>query len=363
MNPAADDPLFRPIDADDFRTNGAAATEYKNLTHGLVRITFNLPANVKLIDPATNAPSAETFVDLWRSVPSVNNVNVSGPDGVNPTWPPPIPPAFLPRASDGSQNGPNGRGGYQLDARIDTLQNQALGAFRGHAGAQVDPSIAMLNNLAAYQSAQVSPPEPALDALEQQGKAVFTRACGQCHGGAGLATPVIQVPAIVRYSDIASACPRPVDSPTWCVAGGGTAPCPPRFTFAACPSVAEVPGLAPRTYEITLSDGTTVRRTTSDPGRTILTGFVGSPGTPGAIDDWQKLDNAPLRGISKTAPYFHNNSAATLSDVVDHYDAFFKRVVTLNPAAAILTTGPGMGQDRPFTAAERPALLAYLQKL
>ncbi len=33
-----------------------------------------------------------------------------------------------------------------------------------------------------------------------------------------------------------------------------------------------------------------------------------------------------LRGISKTAPYFHNNSAATLEEMVDHYIEFFKRV-------------------------------------
>src|SRR6185369_1906419 len=74
FDPNADDPLFRPIDADDFRTNGE------------VRVTFALPANVKLIDPATNAPSAETFVDVWRSVPTVNDVKLTGPDGENP-WP------------------------------------------------------------------------------------------------------------------------------------------------------------------------------------------------------------------------------------------------------------------------------------
>ena len=42
-NPDADDPLFRPIDADDFRTNGDSAHDFSNLRqNGLVRIT--LPA-------------------------------------------------------------------------------------------------------------------------------------------------------------------------------------------------------------------------------------------------------------------------------------------------------------------------------
>jgi hypothetical protein len=33
-NPAADDPLFRPIDADDFRVNGEAASDYSTLRAG-----------------------------------------------------------------------------------------------------------------------------------------------------------------------------------------------------------------------------------------------------------------------------------------------------------------------------------------
>jgi hypothetical protein len=86
-NPRADDPLFRPVDADDFRTNGAAAADFSNLReNGLIRITFTLPPNIKLIDPVTNAPSTETEVDVWRAVPSVNNVKLTGPDGLNP-WP------------------------------------------------------------------------------------------------------------------------------------------------------------------------------------------------------------------------------------------------------------------------------------
>src|SRR5687767_3963882 len=54
-NPDADDPLFRPIDADDFRTNGELANDYSNLReNALVRITMPLPPNIAVIDPATN---------------------------------------------------------------------------------------------------------------------------------------------------------------------------------------------------------------------------------------------------------------------------------------------------------------------
>jgi hypothetical protein len=105
-NPDADDPLFRPIDADDFRINGDNASDFSNLRqNGLVRITLPLPPNIRLIDPATNLPSSETEVDVWRAVPTVNDVALTGPDdGI--LWP----------------RGPNERGGYQLDGRFGTLQ-------------------------------------------------------------------------------------------------------------------------------------------------------------------------------------------------------------------------------------------------
>ncbi len=61
-----------------------------------------------------------------------------------------------------------------------------------------------------------------------------------------------------------------------------------------------------RTYRITRVDGTFQFATTSDPGRLLLTG---QPTDLGVMDVTQ------LRGISKTAPYFHNNSAATLEEV------------------------------------------------
>jgi cytochrome c peroxidase len=347
-NPDADDPLFRPVDADDFRINGENARDFRNLReNGLVRITFPLPSNMKLIDPATNAPSGETSVDVWRSVPSVNNVALTGPDDVNP-WP----------------RGPNQFGGYQLDARIATLQEQALGALTNHAEIHDAPPPQLLDDLSAFQrvlftnhrvralsdavregTSPLPDPDPPLDELEQAGKVVFVRACSQCHGGPGQSTA--QAP-VIRFHDIASQCPRPVDTVT-----------PARFVFAACPQ-----RLArnARTYEITLANGTRIRRTSSDPGRALLTGFVG--GLP-AQDDWNKLDIPGLRGISKTAPYFHNNSAATLEDVVDHYMEFFKRVQA-NAAPGVIppaVSTDGVHFDRRPTPEERDALLAYLRKL
>jgi len=347
-HPDADDPLFRQIDADDFRTAGEDASDFSNLRqNALVRITFPLPSNITLIDPVTNVPSAETFVDLWRSVPTVNDVALTGPDDVNP-WP----------------RGPNEFGGYQLDARVTTLQEEALGALTNHAQIQNAPPPELLDDLSSFQrvlftnqrvraladairegTTPLPDPDPALNTLEEAGKVVFVRACTQCHGGPAQSNS--PAPA-VRFHDIGTQCPHPVDSVT-----------PARFAFTPC-----LPQLArnTRTYEITLANGTKIRRTSSDPGRALLTGFVG--GVP-AQDDWNKLDMPAMRGIRKTAPYFHNNSAATLEEVLDHYTEFFKRVrANIAPGVVppVLSTD-GVNFDRPPTPEEREALLAYLRKL
>lgn len=357
-NKNADDPLFRPVDADDFRINGDNAIDFSNLVeNGLIRITMPLPLNVKLIDPITGQPSEETSVDLWRAVMPVLNVAITGPDGVAPIWPP------APRVPIMGQdpNGPNRQGGYQHDARFGTLQEQARGALFAHAQVSVEPPARMLDDLAAFQQTLFSSPgvellanailsgstpfpdpDPELDELEQQGKVVFNRACAQCHGGklhpsgsTGETTTFVR--PIVRYHGIQTACPRP--------ATDGYAPCPDRLARNA------------RTYRITRADGTFQFVTTSDPGRLLLTGQPA---------DLFVMDVTQLRGISKTAPYFHNNSAATLEEVVDHYVAFFARAARLNPPPNLppFLSSNGLVVDRAFvTADERAGLLAYLRKL
>jgi cytochrome c peroxidase len=359
FNPNADDPLFRPVDADDFRTNGEHAHDFSNLRqNGLIRITFDLPPNIWLIDPATNLPSDETEVDVWRMVPTVNDVKLTGDDAHNP-WP----------------RNPNPTGGYQLDGRFADLQEQALRALQAHAQVQNTPPQQLLNDLASFQrvlftnhrvralsdaiSEGVSPlpdPDPALDELETQGKAVFERACSVCHGGPGQSTTPFP---IVRYHDILTQCPRPPQNPLFAFK-----PCPTRLARNA------------RTYEIVLSEdtilpggvvklkGDRVLRTSSDPGRALTTGHVGGPAPP--FDDWNKFDVPGLRGIRNTAPYFHNNSADTLEEVVDHYIELFRFIKAVAvpgvPPPAVASTN-GKDFNRIPLPEERAALLAYLRKL
>jgi cytochrome c peroxidase len=357
-NKNADDPLFLPVDADDFRINGDNAIDFSNLVeNGLIRVTMPLPLNVKLLDTVTGQPTEETSVDLWRAVMPVFNVAITGPDGVLPIWPPGAP---RPPIMGQDPNGPNRQGGYQHDARFGTLREQARGALFAHAEVTEEPSARMLDDLAAFQQTLFSSPgvellahailsgstpfpdpDPELDELEQQGKVVFNRACAQCHGGklhpSGSTGETTFVRPIVRYHGIGTACPRP--------ATDGFAPCPDRLARNA------------RAYRITRADGTFQFVTTSDPGRLLLTGQPA---------DLFVMDVTQLRGISRTAPYFHNNSAATLEEVINHYDALFRRAARLNPPPNLppFLSSNGLVVNRGFVATdERAALLAYLRKL
>lgn len=85
---------------------------------------------------------------------------------------------------------------------------------------------------------------------------------------------------------------------------------------------------------ITLENNTTheVKKTT-DPGRALITGLWKDVG---------RLKGPILRGLPSRAPYFHNGSAQSLSDVVDFYDKRFN-----------------VG----FTAQEKSDLIAFLSTL
>jgi cytochrome c peroxidase len=72
---------------------------------------------------------------------------------------------------------------------------------------------------------------------------------------------------------------------------------------------------------------------TTDPGRALVSG---------RWSDIGKMKGPILRGLAARAPYFHNGSAATLSDVLDFYDTRFN-----------------IG----FTAREKSDLIAFLQSL
>ena len=61
-----------------------------------------------------------------------------------------------------------------------------------------------------------------------------------------------------------------------------------------------------------------------DPGRALITGRTSTP------DNLNAFKIPTLWGVARTAPYFHDNSAKTLEDVMKHYQKFF--AIITNPA-------------------------------
>ena len=67
-----------------------------------------------------------------------------------------------------------------------------------------------------------------------------------------------------------------------------------------------------------------------------------------------------------SAPFHSSNSRSSLEDVLDHYEAFFRRVARVNrpPRWPAIISSDGVTIDRGFIAPdERAPLLAYLRKL
>jgi cytochrome c peroxidase len=95
-------------------------------------------------------------------------------------------------------------------------------------------------------------------------------------------------------------------------------------------------------------DGTTSHIVSPDPGRALITGK--STG----FEDPNAFKIPTLWGVTETAPYFHDNSAKTLEDVVKHYAKFF----------AIISTPPGGGAPAIVLSEQDQAdLVAYMKLL
>lgn len=256
------DPLFRSIDADDFASDFTTVR-----TKGLFRVTLNLPSNVKLADDP-----AATSVQVWRAVPTVFNVKLTAP--------------------------------YTHDGREVSLDSQAkAAAFEHSRPTKTLPEVAF-DLIALFQEQQFSSPvvknisnlidagqtppaqgqdyDKPLNAVEQEGFEVFQVFCTVCHAGN----------------------PRNELDPTFFPTG---------FTSILISELNRA-NLPVRTYNVTNPDGSVTSVPSADPGRLL---------TSGNIAEANAFDASQLRGISRTAPYFHDNSAPTLVDVLNHYNFIF----------------------------------------
>ena len=95
---------------------------------------------------------------------------------------------------------------------------------------------------------------------------------------------------------------------------------------------------------------------TTDPGRAAITG---NP------YDFEAFDIPTLRGIARTAPYWHNNISATLEEVVDLYsDHLFSKYPSFTQPGEKEPDDDGdIGAPEAFTLEQKRDLVAYLKRL
>jgi cytochrome c peroxidase len=217
-----------------------------------------------------------------------------------------------------------------VDGREPDLQTQALNAALGHAQARRPPSNYVLDAIAAFQQTlfnRANLEDFADDDVpltipygntesEQRGRRFFiadnsddpdmvgespVSKCGWCHSG-----PMLDGASAFFAANIA---PFPATEGL-------------RFTTALVSEINPL-GLPVQEYEFTLPDGTTRIVSSPDPGIALNEGvhpnFVGFFKSP------------TVWGITDTAPYFHDNSAKTLEELMDHYDLALFLLSSNNP--------------------------------
>jgi cytochrome c peroxidase len=242
-----------------------------------------------------------------------------------------------------------------LDGRQPDLGSQAASAIAGHAQAKRTPTDAEIRRITDFEAADEaffsSPslrafarggPVPALPQgrtdAEKRGRRFFEDvtdladlrhgACAACHSGPmlnetnELLQTVAKVPVHTRFQSVRVSELNEARNPVH------------EFVF-------------------TNSDHTTTRLVSPDPGRALITG-VGKES--GLFDNVNAFKIPTLWGVSKTAPYFHDNSARTLEDVAAHYSKFFEVASDLD----------GPGPQPPLVAltpADQSDIVAYLKLL
>jgi cytochrome c peroxidase len=275
------DPLFLHDGSDDGLGHGVT----RMLTDATILMKIALPPNMRF---AATAKSNDRFVTVRRGIPSTLNT-------------PALDPTIM------------------LDGRQPSLELQAQGAILDHAQAPAFPELGDLESLRFFQQTDLSffssfelkirslgGPGPHLPrgttASERRGRRFFEDVppdpsagfkpglCAHCHSGTLMNQTNEFAPLFLQ------------------------APIPTATRFINILVGLFNKGNQPVQDFIFSTPGGDVPVSSTDPGRALITGN---------INDLDAFKISPLRGIRKTGPYFHDNSAKTLEEVAAHYTRFF----------------------------------------
>jgi cytochrome c peroxidase len=302
------DPLFLADGSDDGAGNGVT----RMLIDATILMRVPLAANVSIVG------SQARTVTLRRGIPTTLNT-------------PALDPVLM------------------YDGRQPNLQAQALGAIGDHANATKTPTAAELDRIAqfeltdtffssdplkAFARTGVAPALPAgTNDSERRGRRFFEDVplgpgdskqgiCAICHSG----------PMLNETNQF-------IPGPPFGRGGRFQSILVSEFNTANNPVI---------TFSFRNTDGTFTEIASPDPGRALITGNALDPQSLNAF----KIPT--LWGVARTAPYFHDNSAKTLEDVMRHYQAFFATI-----------SDPAVDGDDPIilTQQDMSDIIAFMQLL
>lgn len=388
-----EDPLFNRIDADD---PTAPTPTYDHLKKGLVRVVLPLPENMDVIDEEGRVITpSDRKIAVWRGVPTVENTAVTGPyqlDGRE---------AALPQQAQSAITS-HSEGPIVLASdleRIAKFQRETFSSPRARLVAELFDRGVPVDDIPVPEKTMQ------LTAVERRGREVFDVACASCHGGATTTQITnrdardglffdLRFDGNIRY-EIVDGAPKPMLKPhpnseflnigIGLLSGYGQLGVIPqfnadvslpryRFRFYAdgrrqtqvvdlppIPVDADGRRIDPPNLAIPLDHrgapivgpSLGLQWFSTDPGRAAITG---SP------LDFEAFDVPQLRGIAKTAPYFHDNSAATLKDAVDTYSRFILPFPQLNLPPIHPPESPN-GPPESLSVQQKADLVAFLNRL
>lgn len=257
--------------------------------HATIKVTLPLPWYVTLADDPTRRE-----IDVFRGVPTTKNTPALDPELMHDRRAPDLEAQALGAIEDHAQNGREPTG----------LELELIAEFQ-----KSDERFFSSDGLLAYAEGGAAPSlPPGVTESEQRGRLFFVDApfqppskvgaCALCHSG----------PMLNQLSNFGAAVFRA-----------------PPGTRHGTVHVAERNLVENPVYRFIVDDGlgriTEVE--TSDPGVLLQPQHLPPPFVLPRSFFTSFFKTPTLWGVKSTAPYFHNNAAKSLEEVVEQYDFFF----------------------------------------